>query len=259
MGWVELFALSDRPLAVMEIIDQLPNNHRQFLQLRRLISALGYSPHPEALDVLKALAQRDVNIAQDHEWLDALIRLGTEEAARTLLDLICDGTVKGERGGMGIWRLSEQLGSFAAKYPALRAEMLRRYEGMAGGGVAKAIVEGALVEVADADTILAIMRQMAVRGEKYDQRLSKAISKLAIGERRSAEWANAFERYSMPLVEFRKQLFAMLPAGDALSELAEQCLNKIERLRDEYGRINNEPRHPHILSGRTWPEEAIAL
>lgn len=255
MTWVELFAFSDRPLAVMEIIDLLPNHHRQFLQLRRLISALGYSPHPNALSVLKALAQRDVNIAQDHEWIDALIRVGTEEAAHVLLDLICNGTIKGERGGLGIWRLSQQLGSFSAQYATVRTEMLRRYQGI-GKSEAKAIVEGALIEVADVEIVLAIMNQMATNGEKYDQRLARAISKLAIGERKSAEWTNAFERYSKSQAEFRKQLFAMLPGGNALSELAEQCLNEIERLRDEYGRIDNEPRHPDIFSGRAWPKEA---
>jgi hypothetical protein len=59
----------------------------------------------------------------------------------------------------------------------------------------------------------------------------------------------------VPLVEFRKELFAMLAANDAQSALAEACLNEIESLRDEHGRISDEPRHPDILSDQAWPKE----
>jgi hypothetical protein len=42
-------------------------------------------------------------------------------------------------------------------------------------------------------------------------------------------------------------------AEDAQSRLAEACLVEIEELRDEHGRVDDEPRHPDISSGQPWP------
>jgi hypothetical protein len=58
------------------------------------------------------------------------------------------------------------------------------------------------------------------------------------------------------LAALRKQLFGLLAANDGQSKLAERCLIAIEELRDEHGRIDDEPRHPDIDSGRPWPKEA---
>ena len=45
----------------------------------------------------------------------------------------------------------------------------------------------------------------------------------------------------------------MALANNAQSALAERCLVAIDKLRDAYGRIDDEPRHPDIASGRPWP------
>jgi hypothetical protein len=255
MWWVELFPFSNRPTAVLEILDLLPQDYRYPHDFRRLLTALGHSPHAEALKVLEALAQRIPEMLQEHEWLDAMMRLETEESARAMLDLICEGKVKGERGGMGISRLSEQLANLVQKFPTLHDEIFQRYEKIAGG-TPKAILEAALIEVADIPTILAIIRSLAAKKQPYDGRLAQVIEKLAIGQRPVTDWPGAFERFSVPLVEFRKELFAMMQAGGAEADLAEVCLNKIEKLRDEHGRISDEPRHPDIASGSPWPREA---
>jgi hypothetical protein len=254
MDWVELFAFADRPMAVLEIIDLLPAQYQRRWQLRRLLIALGYSPHGQALQVLEALAKRDSHITRERDWLDAMMRLETEAAARAILDVICEGKIEGERGGIGIWRLSEQLTSLARKFPPLRDEILQRYEKIASGEP-RAILEAALIEVADTPTILALIRSYAANKQPYDGQLSEAIEKLAIGQRPITDWPGAFEQFSVPLVKFRKELFAMLAANNAQSALAEACLNEIERLRDEHGRISDEPRHPDILSDQAWPKE----
>jgi hypothetical protein len=59
----------------------------------------------------------------------------------------------------------------------------------------------------------------------------------------------------VPLAALRKQLFGLFAANDAQSAVAEACLITIEELRDEHGRIDDEPRHPDIDSGRPWPKE----
>jgi len=36
---------------------------------------------------------------------------------------------------------------------------------------------------------------------------------------------------------------------------AASCLTAIDELRDEYGYVDSEPRHPDIEAGRSWPLE----
>ncbi len=96
---------------------------------------------------------------------------------------------------------------------------------------------------------------MALNKQPYDGRLTGAIEKIAIDQRPATDWQGAFEEFSVPLVEFRKQLFALFTANDEQSAIAEACLIQIEKLRDRHERISDEPRHPDILSGRAWPKE----
>lgn len=248
MTWIELFAFSDQPLTVLGSLNLLSPHHRAPYRLRRLLDALGQSPQPDALKVLKALAQRDPSIADDDNWLDALVRLGSIEAARTLLGALCDGTLGG-RPRQSRDRFSDRLSGFAKALPAFKSELLKRYSDAA---TCKAgdILEAALLELADPDAVLAVLHGMALRGA--DNHLSKALRKLAIGETPSARWANAVEQFSVPLATFRKQLFALL-ADAQQAPLAQRCLEGIDQLRDEYGRVKDEPRHPDIASGTAWP------
>lgn len=55
----------------------------------------------------------------------------------------------------------------------------------------------------------------------------------------------------------RARVFATLPANDACSRLAKQCLLAIEEYRNEKRRINDEPRHLEIAAaeyGRRRPK-----
>jgi len=252
MGWVELFAYSDRPEAVLGVIDLLPEDYRRYPRaLHRLLSALGQSPHERALDVLQALARRDPRMIADHDWLDALIRLGTEESARALVALICGGEFAVR--GVDSFRLSDRLARFAEEFPAIKDEMVQRYQRMIAGPP-KSMIESALMELADPPIILALIGGYAAEGRSYDGGLSRAIRKVALGQRPVEGWAaGAYQEFSVPLTALRQQLFGIAAANEPRSALAERCLLTIEKLRDEHGRIDDEPRHPNIDSGQAWP------
>jgi hypothetical protein len=256
MGWVELFPFSDRPNAVLDALELLPAEHRYAWRLRRLLSALGDSPHPDALQVLEALARRDAQLLKEHDWLNAMIKVGTEESARALLVLACDGTLMSDRRGVDPWQLSQRLARLGEEFPVIRDEMLRRYQRMSGGQP-KAIIESALAELAEAPIVLALIRSYAVDNRPFDGRLAKAVRDLAVGRRPAGDWPGAYEEFSMPLTALRKELFRMFVANDIQSTMAEACLIAIEELRDEHGRIDDEPRHPDIESGLMWPKEAL--
>jgi hypothetical protein len=254
MGWIELFAFSDRPLVVFNAIDLLSAEHRHPWCLRRLLSALGNSSHQDTLQVLTELGQRDPRFLAERDWLNAMMELGTEASARALLDLVCDGKLSTSRRGLDSWRFSRYMAEMLRKLPSIRDDLLQRYERMPGGQL-KAILESALAELADPEIIPALIRSYAADKKPFDGSLYKAIRDIAVGERPIAEWPGAFEQFSVPLAALRKQLFGLFAANDAQSAVAEACLITIEELRDEHGRIDDEPRHPDIDSGRPWPKE----
>jgi hypothetical protein len=249
---VELFAFSDRPEAVLDVLDRLPPQYGYASSLDRLISALAKSPHDEALGVLEALGRHDPKIMARHEWVDALIKLRTEASGRALLALVCDGTL-GSGRGFDSFHLSRQLARSGEEFPPLKSEILRRYERMSAGSP-KYVLESALIELADAAVVIAIIRGYAADQRPYDGGLSRALRGIALGQRPVEGWvAGAYEEFSVSLAELRRELFAMALAKNAQSALAEKCLVTIDKLRDRYGRIDDEPRHPDIASGQPWP------
>jgi len=252
MNWVELFAFSDHPAAVLGVLDRLPQQYSYSNSLDRLLSALAKSPHEGALDVLQALARRDSRLLARHDWARAVIKVGTEKSGQTLLALVCDGEL-GNAGGADSFHLSRQLAHLGEEFPALKDELLQRYERL-NSGRAKSILESTLIELADARVIRALVRGYAADHRPYDGGLANALRNAALGRRRVEGWsANAFEEFSVSLAELRQELFGLALANDAQSRLAESCLVEVEELRDEHGRVDDEPRHPDISSGRPWP------
>jgi hypothetical protein len=257
-GWLELLPFSDRPKATLDALELLEPNLRQPWRLRRLLSALGHAPSPEAEHVLNLLPHKDARFLNERDWLAALDQHGTLSAARMLLELICGGTFASRPGGMDTWTLSDRLAGAMRAHADFRAEVYQRYERVPAGPD-KAILEHAIAEVPDADNVFIMVRSYAVEGKPFDGLLHSAIRHVAVGQRPSTDWAGANEVFSVPIPELRKRLFAMTNGNTAERRLAVECLNTIDELRDDYGAAESEPRHPDIDSGRPWPLEAGQL
>jgi hypothetical protein len=191
----------------------------------------------------------DESFLRMYDWLKAIIELDTEEAA--LFGVACERTLNSGHG-MDAWHLGDHLARIAAKFPAIKVEMLRRYEG-SGIGRGKDVLERALAKVADPEVILALIRSFAAAGRPYGGRLANAVREIAVGRRPVADMPNAVEYFTVPLTELRRLLFGLAVAGGPQSSVAESCLIAIDELRDEHGRVDEEPRHPDIASGRAWP------
>lgn len=250
MGWVELFPFCDRPTAVTEVLNTIPKQHCQPWDLDRLLIALADSPPTDALQILKALAERDKSILDNYHWTAAVFNLETEGAAGLIIDLICEDVLP-RRNGFSEKRLAE----LAKQYPRIRAELLQRYASLPLGQP-HSLLETVLREIADAEIVLTFVRDYARHGKTFNGNLAHAIRQTAVGRRPVTNWPNAYNEFSVSLTDLRKELFTMILANNALSALATVCLNEIEELRDEHGRVNDEPRHPDIASGQAWPKEA---
>jgi hypothetical protein len=66
------------------------------------------------------------------------------------------------------------------------------------------------------------------------------------------DWKGAYNVIPVPAVDLRRKLLAMTGSGGK-DDPAARCLNLIDKLRDEYGAPESEPRHPDLASGRPWP------
>jgi hypothetical protein len=61
--------------------------------------------------------------------------------------------------------------------------------------------------------------------------------------------------YRLPAPELRKGLFDMVMNGSAAeTRLGTECLCAIDEIRDDYGHVDSEPRHPDIAAGVPWPK-----
>jgi hypothetical protein len=249
--WVELFAFSNQPLKILQVIDLLPVQYREYWRLRRLLSALGNSPHHDALLVLEKLSQRDARFLKDYQWVDAVMKVRSENSAYLLLNLICENQLGNERGST-IWKLQEYLSNLAKEFLSIRDNVMKKYEQLPNGK-SKTILESIVVEFTNKPTILNLINSYASNNRSFDRTFHQAIKQVALEKRYIEGWSNAYEECSVSLPDLKKQLFQIVIANDSRSSIAKTCLTEIDKLRDEYGLIMDEPRHPDIDSGYSWP------
>jgi hypothetical protein len=250
--WLMLIPFTDHPAATMDALGLLGPNVPEPWRLRGLLSALGYAPSTDAVEVLKTLAQKDPRFLDDHDWQRALERRGAALLARTLFEAISSGTYSLKPGGPDNWTLSRKLAAGMVVDPTFRAKIYHEYERDPAGAQGTLFEQG-IAEVADKDGVLILVRGHARANKTFSGALHSAIRHVAEGQRPSASWAGTVEMFSCAVPELRKQLFAITNGGSAEARLAAECLTAIDQIRDEYGPAESEPRHPDIDSGRPWP------
>ena len=258
MEWIELFAFSDRPLAVLEALEMLPDRLRELLQLRRLFIALSDSPSEDVVDVLLALEKQNPKLLGSPDWWRALGDIGTEKAGHAILNIACERNIGDMPLGIDGWEISEILGELASKFPAFRDEMICRFQGM-NECWAQDVLKTALAKAADGTIILALVHSYASEGRPYDGGLAEAIRSVAVDRQPVEGYPYQFNVSSAPLKGLREALFKMIVESKSESKLAEVCLTEIDKQRDIYGRVEDEPRHPDIESGKAWPIAAEVL
>src|ERR1700730_5642276 len=251
-GWLKLMPFSDKPRATLDALELLGPKPLQPWRLRGLLSALGYSPSPEAEEVLESLPRKNAGFLGKHDWLAALEKRGIVVAARIFLGFICERAFTSKPGGVDASTLFRKLAAAIRMDSDFRAEVDQQYERdtcVAG----RDILERAIAEAADEAGVLLLIRNHARRGNPYSGSLHSAIRHVAVGQRPSEDWVGATVSFSVDVSGLRKELFRMIGGQTPEGKLAAKCLTAIDELRDEYGAPESEPRHPDIESGRPWP------
>jgi len=255
--WLRLLPFTETPGSILDVCSRLNGCYLEPWRLRELLSALSYAPSAEAENVLGELAKRDERFLGEHEWLAALAARNTLTAARILLDLVCNASFSGKRGGGGRRDIGGVLSTFITSHEPFRKEIYDRLPSVADGP-ARSIFEDAIADAADVEGVLLLVRHGAAQNKRFRAtELDTALRHVLIGQT-PMESPGMQEVYSLPAPELRKSLFDVVVNGGAAdSRLATECLIAIDGFRDDYGHVAAEPRHPDIARGVPWPQIAF--
>jgi hypothetical protein len=243
-SWLGLLAFTDRPADAFEIVQALPENHRTPAALESMLEAFGLAPGDGAENALFRFAEADPRLYSNHAWHAAVIRRGTPTAGRRFIDLAVQGVF--DSSNVDQLHISSHIASLIGEHGVLRAhvyDLLRKQVKSSG----LALVAGAIQENPDADGLLLLAHPEIAYKRVF------TLWRPIVTKRVSAEnWEGAFNVLPAPATELRRKLLAMTTDGGA-TDTAARCLNTIDKIRDEYGRPESEPRHPNLVSGRAWP------
>lgn len=252
-NWIELFPFSDRPLAVIDILVTLQGRPVSPGLMDHLLQVLGQTPSEDALPVLEVLANLEPKLVKNRHWREAVLQIRSEPAALLLLKVIAaEAAGDSPPAWMEARSAVEELSKLAQALPAFGKLLFEEYE-RAPPGDMKVILERVLAENPTEAIALAFVRSYGKDGRRYSGALVNVMEELAVGSRDIEGQSGWFERFSAPLPEFRRSLFAMTMGNESTSSVASACLDHIERLRDTHGRLMEEPRHPDIDAGGVWP------
>ena len=252
-NWLMLLPFTERPTVVLEVLDEAEGFRADPWNLRSLLSALAYAPSVEAETVLNNLAKRDERFLSEYGWLSALTNRNTLSAARVLLDLICNASFTERRGRLVHSDLGRELSALMASNGQFRQDVYERFQSL-NAGPARSVLEYAITEAADTKGVLLLTREGAARDKPFRSTgLNTALRNVLVGQT-PMESSGLKQLHRLPAQELRKRLFDMVVNGSTAEErLASECLHAIDDIRDDYGYIDSEPRHPDIATGVPWP------
>jgi hypothetical protein len=163
------------------------------------------------------------------------------------MDLVANGAF--EANGTDSWHMARQLGDLIGEHPELRThvyQLLKVWATKPG----LTLLAQAVAENPDADGLLLLIK---IATEQKISFISwRTIENVVTEHIPSEDSKGAYEVVPVPAVELRRKLLALTTDGGP-TDAAARCLNQIDKIRDEYGTPDFEPRHPDLASGKRWP------
>lgn len=250
--WLRLLPFATPVSDLPVIVRSMPEAQRNPRMLEEMILGLGSSSSADAEDATFALAEDDPRLYQNHAWRATVLSIGTVSAAHRLVDLTVSGALDAKSHDS--WHWQRELGGLISEFSEVRTYV---YDLLKDGPTTKqlASLAGATAEDPGTDGVLMLIDFEKRTGRSYVGRLS---IESVVSERVPAEdWENAYDIVPVAATELRRKLLAMTESGGR-DDPAARCLKLIDKLRDEYGAPESEPRHPDITSEKPWPILASA-
>lgn len=253
--WEQLLVLmvfGSKPLEAAQRLLTYDRNTRHHDE-RRIIESLGLCGHAEALQALKLLRERCVEQHLFDEWCSSVHRVGSLEAAETLLETLLQ--VQEQRDWYRARGLGEMVAELAEVYPGVREKILAvasdaqpEQLGRIAGIVRRTKDESFLIE------LLGIPEEGLMQ---LGDAMRSALHELCIRHKPVEGAGGLAEIVPHPVNKFRAAAFARVSAGDDGSEACKRLLMYVDAIRADYGETSDETRHPDIQVGIPWPPAAL--
>jgi hypothetical protein len=211
-----------------------------------MIRACEFVQTTEIEEALFKLAENDAAFYANHVWRDAIGRRGTLTSARRYLDLVMESKV--EVSGRDSWDHTQEIAGLLKTHSELRGYAY----GLLRDGTSPKIAQLAAA-VAEGDDPEGLLLLVELENRLKRSLISWRTIQGAVTEHIPSEhWQGAFDVLPVTATELRQKLLAMTTDGGP-HDAAARVLREIDKVRDENGAPEGEPRHPDLASGKPWP------
>lgn len=245
--WLRLLPFATPVLEIPDLVRAIPDAQRNPGMLEEVVRGLGTTPATDAEAVLFKLAEDDPRFYLDHQWQSTALRLGSVSSAFRLVDLAANGTLSNKSHDK--WRWQRDLATLISEHPEVRTYVR---ELLKDGPTTEhlALLAHTVAEQPVADDLLMLVETEIKTGRSF---LGwRSVENVVTTQVPSEHWQGAYNHVPVSAVELREKLLTLTGTGGA-DDPAARCLNTIDKLRDNYGAPETEPRHPDLASGRPWP------
>lgn len=253
--WLELLALSDEPAELLSIIEKLPPRQRpRPWSLERVLRALQHSPALGAGQVLLRLAELAPGLGGSPAWLEAVVAHDSEAIVEACLTTLWN-PARAAKVNLHIpsgEAFAARLARIFSVAGAPRAELFAKLETQLPAPVQR-IFATVFVEMADDDEVWLAAPLMLSNAQRPSHYIDEMIERRVTDRVPVEGWAHAHEIVPSSAAPLRKRLLEMVLDDRLRDRAARGLLIRIDQLRDEYGRPDDEPRHPWLASGVPWP------
>ncbi len=251
-SWMELYPFSDTPEKFIPAVKHFIQYFPEKKSFGRLVQALKYRGGSRSFDDLMALAKLWPELWEDIGWQSAIIAGDVQRGLNILLNRFEQGGSNPMRRAEPSHRMSHVVKQLLSDRSDLLTIVLERYQRATDPEVS-GVYTDLLSEHGGETVVMTMLGHRGAQRADFDHHLGTAVQETVI-ERRGTEYANTFEQHGRDATSLRRKLFTEVCGGNTS---AVRCLEKIDRLRDEYGSVANEPRHPAVESGKPWPLAAL--
>jgi hypothetical protein len=247
-NWLRLLPFTNRPANAFDVVRALPEQHRTPDALGGILEAFRLAPGDDGEKVLFQVAEADPRLYAHHAWRDAVTGRGTLSAATRFVDLAAQG-VFNSNDGADQWHMSTRVAGLIGEHAELRAHV---YDLLMNGPTSPglALLAQAVAENPDADGLLLLIQSEIEHKRAFAS--WRTIQSVVTEHIPADNWTGVYNVLAVPAVELRRKLLAMTTDGGP-TDAAARCLNLIDKIRDDYGTPESEPRHPDLASGKAWP------
>lgn len=249
-SWVKVFPNTDRPESVFDALALVPEKNLTRWQIRDILPQFRLLDVATRAGMLREFALRFPDMLSEYEWFDQVKKLGFRPA----IDLLLQGS-EGDLGkgfdlSAGHYLLPEQLAHAMADNDV---SYLFEKLAAARSDEAKTLIFSVLLKASSAEGLMAAV-QSPVGRQTIRRHGHSGVEDMIYTKEPLSPDGTSYELKPRNVSELRRQLFALIDSPDKdKAAFAMDYLALIDMIRQEYGAIEDEPRHPDIQSGRPWP------